>query len=89
MGKVMKTILNEIRAERKRQDAKWGGPDHDDKHHPGQWLDFIMRFWNKANNPSEPFRYRMIQIAALAVAAIESHDRKEQAKAERELKGGK
>ena len=72
----MERILDEIRDERKRQDEQWGGPNHDDKHHPGQWLEYIKKFWDKANNPRDNFRHRMIQVAALAVAAVESHDRK-------------
>lgn len=35
-------ILHEIGAERDRQDAKWGGPVHDDKRTPGAWFDLII-----------------------------------------------
>ncbi|WP_448207263.1 hypothetical protein [Azospirillum sp. sgz302134] len=30
------SVLEEIAVERRRQDAKWGGPDHDDHHGSGE-----------------------------------------------------
>ena len=72
------TIYDEIKKERKEQDAKWGGPAHDDEHIPAEWRRFIIYH---ANLPfmvgeKEDFRYQMVRVAALAVAAIESIDRK-------------
>jgi len=66
-------IMLEICVERVRQDDKWGGPEHDDEHSVNDWADFIrMRLSNQGNNT---FRQRMIEVAALAIAAIESTDR--------------
>jgi hypothetical protein len=66
-------IFNEVVAERARQDARWGGPEHDDGHSEGDWADFIREYaWG---DRGADFRERMLKIAALAVAAIESHDR--------------
>lgn len=65
------TILDEIVTERARQDAKWGGPAHDDQHTMGDF----MRFIQQRTGPF-PSRKDLIQIAALAVAAIESLDRR-------------
>ena len=31
----MDQIFEEIRQERDRQDERYGGPDHDDNHYPG------------------------------------------------------
>lgn len=62
--------------ERGAQAQEWGGADHDDQHTPREWLDFIQAQLarSKPDDPSE-FRGRMVRIAALALAAIESRDR--------------
>lgn len=43
-------------------------------HTKDEWLGFIAEWIGKAEM-GHKYRHRMIQIAALAVAAIESHDR--------------
>lgn len=73
-------VLRDVRIERLRQDQKWGGPDHDDKHGPDDWCRWINAYmtWAKTMaefDSPEKYRKRMIQVAALAVAAVESHDR--------------
>lgn len=65
-------IMLEICVERARQDDKWGGPEHDDEHSVNDWADFIRMRLSKQGNT---FRQRMIEVAALAIAAIESTDR--------------
>lgn len=67
-------VLNEVKVERVRQDLKWGGPTHDDTHGQTDWLDFI--YVRTRDDTPAPYRKRMLQIAALAVAAIEAEDRK-------------
>lgn len=70
-------VYDEIRGERARQDAKWGGPDHDDRHSLDDWCDFIeerTRLLYPAN--LDDSRATLIEVAALAVAAIESMDRR-------------
>lgn len=76
-------VYVDIRAERERQDMQWGGPEHDDEHAPADWLHFIDKqstegFLDDELGEQEPgsYRMRLVKIAALAVAAIESHDRK-------------
>lgn len=69
------SILQEILNERGRQDDKWGGPEHDDQHPLADFVDFIEGYAAKARDGDEP-RRRLIQVAALAVAAVESMDRK-------------
>jgi hypothetical protein len=79
-------ILQEIKEEREHQDKKWGGPDHDDLHSPYEWASFIITYLGQAVtytvNEVDPkramrsFRYNMIKVASLAVAAIEVADRK-------------
>lgn len=67
-------IWLQIMHEREKQDAEWGGPDHDDEHTPLDWTSYIEKHAGKAL--SQHFRQQMIRVAALAVAAIESYDRK-------------
>lgn len=73
------TVALEVVAERSRQDAKWGGPEHDDQHGLEDFCAFInQRTADLARGfeSSDFARQKMIQIAALAVASIESMDRK-------------
>ena len=67
-------LIREITDERRRQDAQWGGPSHDDTHIWLDWRDFIQIQLNKAL--SSTARERCIKIAALAIAAIESLERR-------------
>lgn len=78
-------VFMEIHAERLTQDAQWGGSEHDDRHPPEDWLDFIRKQVDAADSligNGEEFesgdaiyRQRMVKVAALAVAAIETLDR--------------
>jgi len=82
--------LLDVAKERYKQDRKWGGPAHDDKHDAADWCEYIVKRLDKvygngfvSTDPVTPgdgmgkrFRARMVQIAALAVAAIEACDRK-------------
>ncbi len=75
-------IIEEILVERTRQDEKWGGAEHDDNHNPEDWCNYIIAYatWSKQMadyNSFDKYRRRMIQVAALAVAACESLDRRE------------
>lgn len=70
-------IIAEIKAERAAQDAQWGGADHDDRHGMEEFAEFIDGQLTKcAHGRSQNSRERFIKIAALALAAVESHDRK-------------
>jgi hypothetical protein len=73
-------VIDEIDAERARQDVQWGGPAHDDQHHPDEWIDYINKQaragWLAAVTPHPvEYRERLVKIAALAVAALESMTR--------------
>lgn len=77
------TVYDEIKAERERQDQRWGGPEHDDEHSASDWANLVYQYLYSAfgeaegkRHDAEGYRGRMLQVAALAVAAIESHDRK-------------
>ena len=70
--------------ERQLQDEEWGGPEHDDTHDIADWMAFIQTQDDKLfqglgegqmPDPREA-RERLVKIAALAIAGIESIDRK-------------
>ena len=71
-----------IRQERARQDAQWGGPEHDDLHTPDEWRIILREHTLKALRA--PAHYlekdeRIIQEATVGEAVI---DRLERALAE-------
>ncbi len=79
-------IFAEVAIERAFQDAKSGGPEHDDRHTVSDWaaiIDARVALVERASNfdKSAGARRRLLQVAALAVAAIQSIDREEQAAA--------
>lgn len=73
------SVYDEIADERARQDELWGGPAHDDEHDRANWCYILDKFVLKARHATaDPSKHRhvMMQIAAIAIAACESHDRK-------------
>lgn len=73
--------LRDVAAERTRQDAKWGGPAHDDGHSTAEFVRLIQDYTAGALLMAEmarpdQARRRLVQVAALAVAAAESIGRK-------------
>jgi len=73
-------IFNECDDERKRQDKKYGGPDHDDEHDALDWVDLVTAHARLAYTGHDVYtdmlRKQMVRVMALAVAAIEWCDRK-------------
>jgi alpha-galactosidase len=72
------SILDEIQVERRRQDDRWGGPDHDDAHSVGDWQTYIHEHTVKAllaPPGSLEQRQRIIQVAALGFAVSACLDR--------------
>lgn len=74
------SILAEVAAERERQDLKWGGPANDDQWNSLDWHEMIADYngWARRMVCMESLdkaRVRYIQVAALAVAAVEALDR--------------
>jgi hypothetical protein len=72
-----KRIVEEVLEERRRQDEEWGGPAGFDAYTPDDWYDLIAAHnstgWQVVNDAQ---RERcLIQIAALAIAAVESSRR--------------
>ena len=65
-------------AERTAQITEWGGPDADDSNTKLDWVAYIVKHTGKAmTNPFnlDVFRYQMVRVAALAIAAIATVDR--------------
>ncbi|MCK5601943.1 hypothetical protein KAR91_08745 [Candidatus Pacearchaeota archaeon] len=74
-------IQTDIKEERRRQDSRWGGAEHDDTHSMVDWDNYIRGHSAKGvrdggSGDTDVFRYQMVRVAALAIAAIESVDRK-------------
>jgi hypothetical protein len=79
-------VLSEVLAERVAQDLQWGGHEHDDEHRHEMWDGLLWKFLRRAatagdsprNADKRALRRRaLVQLAALAVAAIETQDRED------------
>lgn len=74
------SIFTEIGMERVRQRQQWGGGTHDDNHDIFDWFEFMRHQMHKVQYDLEHYqREGLIKIAALAIAALESLDRKAKA----------
>jgi hypothetical protein len=78
------SILDEIEAERRYQDSRWGHKTDDTLNTPWMWVAYITLYSSKwmvgtflplGKDTTDTFRKMMVKTAALAVAAIESVDR--------------
>lgn len=83
----MNSIINEVKKERQKQDAKWG----EQNHRPIEWVGILTEEvgevakeavdFHFGDNPTlrlkciKNYRAELIQVAAVAVAMIESLDR--------------
>lgn len=70
--------MAEVIKERVRQDSKWGEQNHD----LNKWLVIEMEELGEAARAAfeddySNYREEMIQVAAVAIAAVESYDRNE------------
>lgn len=73
----MEKVLDDIRAERAYQDKTWGGSGFDDTQSEADWEKYIKEYsQGEGRAAGRDFRTRMVKTAALAVAAIQAHDRK-------------
>ena len=73
---IRERVFDYISDERERQDAKWGGKDHDMDHYKRIWTRLIVRQLGDADRTLErggidDWGNQMVQVAALAVAALE------------------
>lgn len=78
----MNNLYEEIKAERQKQDAKWG----EQNHKPIEWIAILTEEVGEASKAAleahfrdvtilSEYRKELIQVAAVAVAMIESLDR--------------
>lgn len=79
----IKSVLSEVFQERKKQNSKWGIQDHS----PAEYLMILGEEVGEANKAAleahfkyeganwEEYRKELIQIAAVAVAMVETYDR--------------
>lgn len=68
-------VLGEIAAERARQVEHFGFNErHDAPHTFGHWIMMIGQHLDLSGANKVQFRKEMVQVAALAVAAIEAED---------------
>jgi hypothetical protein len=67
-------IIARIKEERRLQDRKWGGSTYDDKHSLGDWAHLIdQRTATLYRAPEHKVaKQELIEVAALAIAALES-----------------
>lgn len=68
--------LDDILKERDKQDEQWGGPEHDDRHFNSDWTGYMGYQARRLHEDPTLSRDRFVKIAALALAAIESIDRR-------------
>jgi hypothetical protein len=68
-------VLHDVFVERERQNIKWGGADHDDHHTMDEWRALISGHCGRAPLTRADDRRLLIEVAALAVAAVEALDR--------------
>lgn len=73
---IQDLMIEDIREERRKQHIQWGGPNHDDTHNLSDWVEFIDKQCRLSLSNPGLFRERMIKVDAIAIAAIESSDRK-------------
>ena len=76
-------ILSEVLTERERQDTKWGEQNHD----PSWWVVIETEELGEVakavfEKELDEYRQELIQVAAVAVAAVESLDRQARQKAQ-------
>lgn len=73
-------VLDDILVERRAQDEKWGEQNHD----PAWWMVILMEEVGEVaraifEGDEVGYVAELVQVAAVAVAALESYDRSEDA----------
>ena len=71
----MLKVIEDVKEERERQDAKWGEQLHD----PYTWIAILGEEYGEvckaALEDNGGYRDELVQVAAVAIAAIESYDK--------------
>ena len=77
---TLEEVIAEVRAERERQDKRWGGVEHDQEHSVTDWVSLLSERLGKvseiimASHEYKPgsTRMRVVQLVAVAVAWLET-----------------
>jgi hypothetical protein len=76
-------VLSELALIRDTQDRQWGGTVHDDHNEPWDWVAYITKSLGRSivyppttKRALVSFRQELMKVAAIAVAAAQSIDRK-------------
>lgn len=72
-------IIAQVEAELSRAREKWGGATSDDRLNRLTWLRLVDEHRIRATRhgaSADAYRHELVVIAALAIAAIEAHDRR-------------
>lgn len=79
----MSQASDDVQRRRREQDAHHGGYERDDRRKPEEWLVLLAKYLGRAAAASplqgpNPKAYRdaLVDVAAVAQAAVESFDRK-------------
>lgn len=79
----MSQATTDIECRRREQDGRHGGSATDDRRKPEEWVVILSRYLGRAasacplqDRNAKAFRDALVDVAAVAQAAIESHDRK-------------
>jgi hypothetical protein len=82
-NRVQQIVVRDVVERREYQDEKWGSAAHDDKHSIRDWVTYLVAYLgrivsreNKWGADSPLARKLFIDVAALAVAAVEAMDRR-------------
>lgn len=78
--KSLRLALADLTATLARAEDKWGGPAHDDEKPPERWIQHIMDYagWARVMMGMQNWpkaRTRLLQVAGLAIHAVEAGDR--------------
>lgn len=80
---IQQKVLDDILLERKNQIAQWGGAEGDDRNESFDWFIYIRHQLELAEDEysgyvsiNDTAQERLTKIAALAIAALESMERK-------------
>jgi len=79
------SIISDVIDERNRQDKKYGGAPFDDRKSMDDWIRILYSYLYRLDGwicHHGVWRKKLIQIAALAIAAVESIDRRHQGEGE-------
>ena len=78
VGPGTERVVADVLLERQAQDARFGGPASDDRREPAEWVALLLKHLARVagTDDDDARRGHLVRVAALAVAAVESLDRR-------------